>query len=544
MSASNILPKVNGGAQPTISQHREFPQNYSPDVVDILRAMSFTDGNGLYVVGSAGLRSQQYIADYDAIEIVKLDYDNKQEALDILASAFQDIIKTLRSMKNVMIGDIKGGEIEEWRVFPEKAGVYSGKIEGYNATALRSRVDDLKKAKVLTPAIAKEYMVLLKDSPSINEFLVARDTIRPHIIRWTPAEVLRGFVDIPGGKTFTLQDAFSSRGITKLDVIGWVHGNVFRDFSVIYNFYDMGIRLNPHPIYVTQSLEEDIEIYKNEGNPFKALKRKFALAKWKKDTATMEKLQPILNGDLGRIYSLRSDIETLLYLLEHSKGDMGNIHFEVEQFRERLANIWSIPDFLFVEPHILGKLDLAVRHPPTAKGTQFMIKQLREVFDLLSEQLRKHTPVDLLGAGYFPAKYFAGLPAEAKEKRKKEIIKFGSMSHKDPKAYVGFETDKGVETKPSEWTVKWNSRFPEAKSIEERSKASGVPVRFLNKVMRRARAAWRTGHRPGATAEQWGYARISSFLLGGPTSKSTDRDLVEAASKASKKAAKWFSENS
>jgi hypothetical protein len=29
-------------------------------------------------------------------------------------------------------------------------------------------------------------------------------------------------------------------------------------------------------------------------------------------------------------------------------------------------------------------------------------------------------------------------------------------------------------------------------------------------------AAWKSGHRPGAGQEQWGYARISSFLTQAP----------------------------
>jgi hypothetical protein len=40
-------------------------------------------------------------------------------------------------------------------------------------------------------------------------------------------------------------------------------------------------------------------------------------------------------------------------------------------------------------------------------------------------------------------------------------------------------------------------------------------------------AAWRTGHRPGATQQQWGYARVHSFLLCGKTHYTTDSDLVK-----------------
>jgi hypothetical protein len=53
-------------------------------------------------------------------------------------------------------------------------------------------------------------------------------------------------------------------------------------------------------------------------------------------------------------------------------------------------------------------------------------------------------------------------------------------------------------------------------------------------------AAWRTGHRPGATEQQWGYARVHSFLLKGKTYHTTDSDLVSEAKTSSKAAKKYW----
>lgn len=56
-----------------------------------------------------------------------------------------------------------------------------------------------------------------------------------------------------------------------------------------------------------------------------------------------------------------------------------------------------------------------------------------------------------------------------------------------------------------------------------------VTLEILREVMRRGMAAWKTGHRPGAGQEQWGYARVNSFLTGGPTVKGADKDLAKKA---------------
>lgn len=141
----------------------------------------------------------------------------------------------------------------------------------------------------------------------------------------------------------------------------------------------------------------------------------------------------------------------------------------------------------------------------------------------------------------WPPKYYRGLTRKQALERKSEIKKFSKLHWRDPKAYVGFKTDKYRKTKrKSSYTAQWDELFPDAKSLEERSKATGVPVKFLDKVFRRGSAAWRTGHRPGQTPQSWSYPRVSSFLLCGKTHYTADSDLVHKAKKESSKARKWF----
>lgn len=140
---------------------------------------------------------------------------------------------------------------------------------------------------------------------------------------------------------------------------------------------------------------------------------------------------------------------------------------------------------------------------------------------------------------FYPKKYFSGLTRKKRDERKREIIKFGSKSWKNPQAYVGFKTDIGVKTRKSGYTVNWKRKFPEAKSLEDKSRVSGVPLKYIKECYNRGMAAWRTGHRPGATQQQWGYARVHSFLLCGKTHFSTDSDLVREAKKTDS-ASRWW----
>jgi hypothetical protein len=140
---------------------------------------------------------------------------------------------------------------------------------------------------------------------------------------------------------------------------------------------------------------------------------------------------------------------------------------------------------------------------------------------------------------YFPSKYFRGLSSRKKTQRKKEIKKRSAISWKSARAYKPFKTDKGVKTRRSSHTAKWKKMFPKVSSLNGASNVTGVPLSLIRKSYNRGMAAWRTGHRPGATQQQWGYARVYSMLTCGKTHYTTDSDLVRDAKKT-KKGKSWF----
>jgi hypothetical protein len=141
----------------------------------------------------------------------------------------------------------------------------------------------------------------------------------------------------------------------------------------------------------------------------------------------------------------------------------------------------------------------------------------------------------------WPLKYYRGLTRKQALERKAEIKKFGKMSWTDPKAYVGFKTDKYAKTKrKSSYTAEWDRLFPDAKSIKERAKVTGVPEKYLKVIFKRAMSAWRTGHRVGQNPYSWAYPRLSSVLLCGRSHYTADSDIVRKAKKESASARKWF----
>lgn len=142
---------------------------------------------------------------------------------------------------------------------------------------------------------------------------------------------------------------------------------------------------------------------------------------------------------------------------------------------------------------------------------------------------------------YWPPKYYAGLSPKQKTRRHREIKKFGSMNWKSRKAYKGFQTDKGIKTRKSSYVKQLQKFLPNVTSLKEKAEKSGIPEKILKECYNRGMAAWRTGHRPGATEEQWGHARVASFMVCGKTHYGPDSDLVRKAKAKSAGARKWWS---
>ena len=179
--------------------------------------------------------------------------------------------------------------------------------------------------------------------------------------------------------------------------------------------------------------------------------------------------------------------------------------------------------------------------------------------------------------GTQPAKYYKGVKSKStKQARARHFEKGAKMDDDNPAAYKPAPGDKSAKTKPSKHTLKYRQMFGENKSdkammmklttkamkaipnspdqkelikqvnvyrkklgmkpmkeenlnekikgLVKKAEKSGISYSILKKVYDRGMAAWRTGHRPGTTPQQWAFARVNSFITGGGARKA-DADL-------------------
>jgi hypothetical protein len=146
--------------------------------------------------------------------------------------------------------------------------------------------------------------------------------------------------------------------------------------------------------------------------------------------------------------------------------------------------------------------------------------------------------------GTQPAKYHSGLKKSTKIARDRHFKKFADRDDSNPANYKPAPGDANAKTKSSQYTKKYQALYDEdvdtafnnfmaeqyieekaLEGLKKKAEKSGISYSTLKKVYDRGMAAWKSGHRPGTTPQQWAYARVNSYITKGKTYHTADSDL-------------------
>jgi hypothetical protein len=370
-----------------IIKEKSFPKNYPAEALKIIQTLSFTGDENLKLVGSQALRSQEYAGDYDIYNTVELKEKSDDKAIAKLVKKFQSIISSIKKMPDAFLGDIKAGLVPEWEVLPATYKTFSAK-------KARTKLVQLNKDGVITKYEMEDAMKYIKPNASLADFLIAKNNIKFHIVRWTATTVAQGSQKLRDGRTYTLAEAFKAPSIVKVDVIGSVT-NRYVEFSCIYEFKNNGKPVNDVKLDIKRSLDDAILSYTAEGKYFKVLKRQFSLAKYKNDMASIKKLNALLNSDLGKLYVIQSDMATLVALLDYPDAPVKMIKKELGQFVERFAKIYTLPSFLKMESKLIDDINTAVKFASKPR----LVARLKIINQEIENVLNKSTTSVLKGRG-------------------------------------------------------------------------------------------------------------------------------------------------
>ena len=139
-------------------------------------------------------------------------------------------------------------------------------------------------------------------------------------------------------------------------------------------------------------------------------------------------------------------------------------------------------------------------------------------------------------AGFEGGKTLQDIQKKAQELRKKgfTIDKMGRNNPPVKKENAPSEADierlkkQGMKPRKEQKDHPAAAVYESIAAVKKKAEKTGMPYSVLKKVYDRGMAAWRGGHRPGATQVQWALARVNSFITkSSGTWGGADKDLAK-----------------
>jgi len=136
----------------------------------------------------------------------------------------------------------------------------------------------------------------------------------------------------------TFEQALKMKSIIKMDVITLMNGR-FIEITEVYNiFIDGESNFDYTKENVRKELTDDMLKQIQEGNFMKALKRRYSLLNLdNKNKAEREKLIDYFNSPIGLLNRSKSDLETMLTVIQSPKFDIDEIRNSLQMLKEAIS---------------------------------------------------------------------------------------------------------------------------------------------------------------------------------------------------------------
>jgi hypothetical protein len=136
----------------------------------------------------------------------------------------------------------------------------------------------------------------------------------------------------------TFDQALKQKSIIKMDVVTLLNGR-FIEITEVYNIYiDGSSNADYSKENVRHELMHDMQEQIKEGNYMKALKRRYSLLNLdNKNKVEREKLVDYFNSPIGLLNRCKSDLETMLTVIQSPKFDIDEIRNSLQTLKEQIS---------------------------------------------------------------------------------------------------------------------------------------------------------------------------------------------------------------
>ncbi len=306
-------------------------------------------GNNIDVIGSSSYNHVVNYGDFDLIERISKE---KSKIVLFFKRNIQRVVKKILRRPNFVFCEVKLGLDPRYNI---DLGKLNNKLIWIPPDNFINSVMELFSNGLLT---SRELEVIKRayDEKSQLSYERVYDIFRERsILRWTASEILRNKKKLVGGTLTTIEECILYRSNCNIELIANINYK-FRDLSTFFvltytdnngNLLSLNMPDNIiHSIkdFMLDNLSRGLYkcIYsKLKPNLYKALKRYYSYARISGNEKLMKILLPYLNGKIGRIGSISSQISSILKYLKRVRNSPFNdvIKSQVDDIKFQLQKI-------------------------------------------------------------------------------------------------------------------------------------------------------------------------------------------------------------
>lgn len=316
------------------------------------------------IFGSYLYRFQKYPGDIDMTENFDCeDCKNEDDVVKKFFIAFKKIVRTVIAQKEEFYSEVKCGIDQRFNL---DLGVPNNGVW----VPSKSLLIEITALNIKSLLSKKDYDIMIlilnrKGGNTSSDYDVVKYILRNYyILRWTADEVLNNKKILPGGVVYKFTDGLHIDSLVKIDVITVINTRIIETTNVYYLAYKDGdtfIQLQGSN-NIEQLKDEVEKLYYSDMfySPFKMVKRMYAYSRsvfieasieiankqitysWKINAykEILNKIIPFLGGDVSYLYQLKSELDTIMLLLEKFKNPIPSaISKTIDEMKIRLSKV-------------------------------------------------------------------------------------------------------------------------------------------------------------------------------------------------------------
>ena len=342
----------------TILATRPYPDSYTQEILNNIKLVNWSEHDPALPFGSYALEQQLWPGDIDLSEFF-YDCCSIDEVVHKFFLKTKRVIRDIIATKEHYFSEFKTGEDMRYAI---NIGSLLNGVWFINRKNIVFQTRRFRKKKLISEAEYKTIMSIVRNKhPTQDDYDILFNLFRNHrVIRWTEDEILQGYKMLPGKLKFKFIDGLKQKSHIKIDVLAYINNRFIEVTNFFYLVlekpnekpYIINVGDNYTSDFFAKRIEEQLPIdieklfySKYYFSAFKGVKRMWALARYFRDPYVVGLLEPFIAGRISLLYQLRSELETIITLLERVHNPPKNsIAHAIQEIKSRIAYVLEIHD--------------------------------------------------------------------------------------------------------------------------------------------------------------------------------------------------------